>query len=82
MHLCPIRNGVGGFYPVAGTTCLDPLPFNPLRRCTNLALRFQFDALRLKTAMVDAGVYVEFCQPFIWCCHVNWATVACLTVWA
>lgn len=44
---------------------LDPFTLDPLRRCADLALRLQGDALRLKAAMVDAGVNVEFGQTFV-----------------
>ena len=36
-----------------------------LGRCTNLRLRLQGNALRFQTAMIDAGVDVEFGQAFI-----------------
>src|SRR5205085_4703550 len=39
--------------------------FDPLRGRADLALRLQRDALRLKAAMVDARVDVEFGQPLV-----------------
>ena len=52
---------VGGLDPFAlDTTCLDAL-----RGRADLALGLQPDALRLKAAMVDARVDVEFGQPLV-----------------
>jgi hypothetical protein len=47
---------------------LDPFGLKPalahaLRGGTDLILRLKLDPLRFKAAMVDAGVYIEFCQP-------------------
>lgn len=40
--------------------CADPVSLDPLRRRADLALWFERDALRLKAAMIDARVDVEF----------------------
>jgi hypothetical protein len=45
-----------------GRLRFDPFALDPLRRCADLALRLKPDALRLKAAMVDARVDVEFGQ--------------------
>src|SRR5690606_18439093 len=44
---------------------LDAFALDPLRGCADLGLRLKPDPLRLKAAMVDAGVYVEFGQPLV-----------------
>ena len=48
-----------------GAIRLDPFTLDTLRGRTDLALRLQRDALRLKAAMVDARVDVEFGQALI-----------------
>ena len=49
-----------------GTVCrFDAFTLDPLRGCADLALRLKPDALRLKAAMVDARVYVEFGQTLV-----------------
>ena len=44
---------------------LNSFALDPLCGRTDLTLRLQRNALRLEAAMVDAGVDVEFGQPFV-----------------
>jgi hypothetical protein len=50
------------FRPVCG---LDAFALDALCSRADLALRLQHNTLRLKTAMVDPGVDVEFGQPLV-----------------
>lgn len=49
-----------------GAVCgLDPFSLDALRRCADLALWFKTDTLRLKAAMVDPCVCVEFAKALV-----------------